>query len=129
MVHPQGEQLYPFILEMSLLSLLMYIVFVESIMYDSHMSIFSLSWADTATSMFGCLYGAYRSKLPARLLILHLLLASWKSLVGFLAATLTEAGIALTFWGFAVPLHAGGAQLTWSVQILALWTNRKDCRP
>src|SRR6266545_106079 len=83
-------------------------------MRSSHTSSFSLSWADTAASTFGRLYGAYTPKLPARLPILRLPLAPRKSLAGFLAATFTGATIAFAFWGFAAPLRAGGTQLTWS---------------
>ena len=104
--------LYP--RDVATVAILMYVFLVKSIMCGSHMSIFSLSWADTAASTFGRLYGAYTPKLPARLPILRLPLAPRKSLAGFLAATLTGATIAFAFWGFAAPLRAGGAQLTWS---------------
>jgi len=100
--------------DVATVAILMYVVCVKFIMYGSHMSIFSLSWADTAASTFGRLYGAYTPKLPARLPFLRLPLAPRKSLAGFLAATLTGACIAFGFWGFVAPLCAGRTQLTWS---------------
>ncbi|KAH9474900.1 CTP-dependent diacylglycerol kinase 1 [Psilocybe cubensis] len=77
-------------------------------------AILILSWADTAASTFGRLYGSYMRKLPARLPILRLPLAPRKSLVGFLAAAATGSAIALGFWGSIAPMRAGGQDLTWS---------------
>lgn len=53
-------------------------------------SILILSWADTAASTFGRMYGRWTPKLP------------WsrrKSLAGFAAAAATGSGIVLGFWG------------------------------
>lgn len=53
-------------------------------------SILILSWADTAASTFGRMYGRWTPKLP------------WsrrKSLAGFVAAAVTGSGIVLGFWG------------------------------
>ncbi|KAI0040603.1 hypothetical protein FA95DRAFT_852551 [Auriscalpium vulgare] len=77
------------------------------------MSILILSWADTAASTFGRLWGSLTPRLPARAPLLRVPLAPRKSLAGFLAAALTGAGIAFTFWGWVAPAvgdaHAGWA--------------------
>ncbi|OJA09049.1 hypothetical protein AZE42_04730 [Rhizopogon vesiculosus] len=72
-------------------------------------SILILSWADTAASTFGRLWGSLTPPLPARLLGLPL--APRKSLAGFIAATVTGAAIAAGFWTYLAPMRES---LTWS---------------
>ncbi|KAG2131020.1 hypothetical protein DEU56DRAFT_814474 [Suillus clintonianus] len=72
-------------------------------------SILILSWADTAASTFGRLWGPLTPPLPARLLGLPL--ASRKSLAGFIAASLTGAAAAAGFWTCLGPMRDN---LTWS---------------
>ncbi|CAD6906622.1 unnamed protein product [Tilletia controversa] len=55
--------------------------------------IMTLSWADTAASLFGRMFGSFTPPLPSPPF------ASRKSLAGFIAAALTGAGIAALFWG------------------------------
>lgn len=55
-----------------------------------------LSWADTAASTFGRLWGRYTPPLPSH--ILGLPLAPRKSLAGFIAAAVTGAAIVFSFW-------------------------------
>lgn len=74
----------------------------------------SLSWADTAASTIGRLFGSRSPRLPRRLPFLRLPLAPRKSLAGFLAASATGAAIAFGFWGWIAPLRNGGADVTWS---------------
>jgi len=74
-------------------------------------SILILSWADTAASTIGRLFGAYTPPLPRALL--RLPLAPRKSLAGFLAACVTGAGVTLGFWGWVAPLGAGAASWRW----------------
>ena len=57
---------------------------------------YRLSWADTAASTFGRLWGRHTPPLPAH--ILGLPLAPRKSLAGFLAAALMGAGICAAFY-------------------------------
>jgi len=78
--------------------------------------IYSLSWADTAASTFGRLYGSHTRKLPARLPFLRLPLAPRKSLAGFTAATITGAAAAFGFWGFVAPIRNGGLDISWAWQ-------------
>lgn len=66
-------------------------------------SIVILSWADTAASTFGRLWGRYTPPLPRTLPILRLPLAPRKSLAGFLAGSLTGGAIAAGFWGWFAP--------------------------
>lgn len=73
----------------------------------------SLSWADTAASTFGRLFGSRTPRLPARTPILRLPLSPRKSLAGFLAATITGAIIAIGFWGWVAPLRHGGTATSW----------------
>lgn len=61
--------------------------------------LFRLSWADTAASTFGRLWGRYTPRLPSRLPLLRLPLAPRKSVAGFIAGSLTGAIIAAGFWG------------------------------
>lgn len=84
-----------------------------SYIYHPH-TLFSLSWADTAASTFGRLYGSATRKLPARLPLLRFPLAPRKSLAGFIAATVTGTAITLGFWGFIAPMRAGGKDVTWA---------------
>lgn len=72
----------------------------------------SLSWADTAASTFGRLYGRRTPKLPSR--ILGLPLAPRKSTAGFVAASLTGALIAVGFWGVLASTRFGGRDATWT---------------
>jgi diacylglycerol kinase (CTP) len=72
----------------------------------------SLSWADTAASTFGRLWGRHTPPLPSRVPILGLPLAPRKSLAGFLAASITGAAIVFSFWGWLVPA-VGGAGPAW----------------
>lgn len=77
----------------------------------------SLSWADTAASTFGRLWGRYTPPLPKRLPILRLPLAPRKSLAGFIAASITGALVAVVFWRWAAPLGAGSPNagaLSWT---------------
>ncbi|KAI0923066.1 hypothetical protein AcV5_009890 [Taiwanofungus camphoratus] len=67
-------------------------------------SILILSWADTAASTIGRLWGSLTPPLPRRIPILNIPLAPRKSLAGFLAASVTGACIAVGFWGWLVPL-------------------------
>jgi len=77
-------------------------------------SILILSWADTAASTIGRLFGSYTPKLPSRVPFLRLPLAPRKSLAGFLAASVTGACIAFGFWGWIAGMRNGGKDLTWS---------------
>ncbi|KAA1474468.1 hypothetical protein DENSPDRAFT_841066 [Dentipellis sp. KUC8613] len=60
------------------------------------MSIMILSWADTAASTFGRLWGKLTPALPSRLFGLPL--APRKSMAGFIAAVVTGFAIAIAFW-------------------------------
>ncbi|KAI0267376.1 hypothetical protein BC834DRAFT_75384 [Gloeopeniophorella convolvens] len=75
-------------------------------------SVLILSWADTAASTFGRLWGSRTPPLPLRLPFLGLPLAPRKSLAGFLAASLTGAAIVLSFWRWLVPA-VGATDPTW----------------
>ena len=76
----------------------------------------SLSWADTAASTVGRLWGAYTPPLPRSIPLvpfipfLRLPLAPRKSLAGFIAGSLTGAAIAVGFWGLYYPVR--DAELT-----------------
>ncbi|KAI0795610.1 hypothetical protein C8Q75DRAFT_791342 [Abortiporus biennis] len=67
-------------------------------------SILILSWADTAASTFGRMFGRFTPPLPARVPLLGLPLAPRKSLAGFIAGSLAGAAIAAGFWGWIEPL-------------------------
>jgi diacylglycerol kinase (CTP) len=67
----------------------------------------SLSWADTAASTFGRLWGSRTPPLPPRVPILGLPLAPRKSVAGFLAASITGAAIVFPFWSWLVPVVSG----------------------
>ncbi|KAI0752964.1 hypothetical protein C8Q80DRAFT_1097757 [Daedaleopsis nitida] len=74
-------------------------------------SILILSWADTAASTIGRLWGAYTPPLPRSIPLIpfvpffRLPLAPRKSLAGFLAGSFTGAAIAVGFWGFCYPVR------------------------
>ncbi|PIL29398.1 hypothetical protein GSI_09450 [Ganoderma sinense ZZ0214-1] len=74
-------------------------------------SILILSWADTAASTIGRLWGAYTPPLPRSLPLIpyvpffRLPLAPRKSFAGFLAGSITGAAIAVGFWGFFYPVR------------------------
>ncbi|EJF59713.1 hypothetical protein BD309DRAFT_869770 [Dichomitus squalens] len=74
-------------------------------------SILILSWADTAASTIGRLWGTYTPPLPRSLPLIpyapffRLPLAPRKSLAGFLAGSITGAAIAVGFWGFWYPVR------------------------
>lgn len=70
-----------------------------------------LSWADTAASTIGRLWGPYTPPLPARVPILRLPFAPRKSLAGFLAACVTGALIAMSFWTWLAPVRD---ELSWT---------------
>ncbi|KNZ81994.1 CTP-dependent diacylglycerol kinase 1 [Termitomyces sp. J132] len=74
-------------------------------------AILILSWADTAASTFGRLYGSQTRPLPPRTPILRLPLAPRKSFAGFIAAAITGAAIAFGFWGLLAPVRN---DLTWT---------------
>jgi diacylglycerol kinase (CTP) len=75
----------------------------------------SLSWADTAASTFGRLWGRRTRPLPARVPLLRLPLAPRKSLAGFAAASATGALAAVVFWRVAAPLRpAAPGEVSWS---------------
>lgn len=73
-------------------------------------SILILSWADTAASTIGRLWGSRTPRLPKRLLGLPL--APRKSVAGFIAGSLTGAAIVAGFWGWVAP--AGNIQPAWT---------------
>ncbi|KIJ59855.1 hypothetical protein HYDPIDRAFT_43702 [Hydnomerulius pinastri MD-312] len=75
-------------------------------------SILILSWADTAASTFGRLYGSLTPRLPTH--ILGLPLAPRKSLAGFIAASLTGAAVATSFWTLIGPMRSAGLTWSWS---------------
>jgi len=75
-------------------------------------SILILSWADTAASTVGRLWGRYTPRLPSRLPILGLPLAPRKSVAGFIAGSLTGAVIAGGFWG--VYGRSGNIEPVWT---------------
>jgi len=77
-------------------------------------AILILSWADTAASTIGRLFGSYTPKLPSRVPFLRLPLAPRKSLAGFLAATVSGAFIAFSFWGWIAGMRNGGRDVVWS---------------
>ncbi|KAF8800119.1 hypothetical protein BYT27DRAFT_7056244, partial [Phlegmacium glaucopus] len=77
-------------------------------------AILILSWADTAASTIGRLYGSSTPKLPSSVPFLRLPLAPRKSLAGFLAASVTGACIAFGFWGWVAGMRNGGRDVVWS---------------
>lgn len=77
-------------------------------------SILILSWADTAASTFGRMFGRYTPPLPQRVPILGIPFAPRKSLAGFIAGSLAGAAVAAGFWGYIAPL--GNIQPLWTHQ-------------
>lgn len=73
-------------------------------------SILILSWADTAASTIGRLYGSRTPRLPSHLLGLPL--SPRKSLAGFMAAAITGFCIGIGFWGWLAPLADFGSPTT-----------------
>jgi len=98
-------------------------------------AILILSWADTAASTIGRLYGRYTPALPSRVLRFpipfvpsnyqpRLGFASRKSTAGFLAATLTGFVITTSFWGYFAPMRAGfDAQSASGQGVVWMWKN------
>jgi len=91
-----------------------------------------LSWADTAASTFGRLWGRYTRPLPSRLPLLPFLPASLrsrlslpmarqKSLAGFIAASVTAGAVALGFWGWLAPVRHSEATWNWDDDVLGGW--------
>lgn len=106
---------YP--LDVATVAVLMYIHFLEFI-FARLTFISSLSWADTAASTFGRLYGSRTRPLPPRTPVLRLPLAPRKSLAGFIAAAITGAVIAFGFWGLVAPVR-NDLTWTWNNGVLA----------
>ncbi|KZP16741.1 hypothetical protein FIBSPDRAFT_748263 [Athelia psychrophila] len=77
-------------------------------------SILILSWADTAASTFGRLYGPHTPALPPQTPVLRLPLAQRKSSAGFFAACVTGALIVVTFYKYIGPLRPH--DLTWTFE-------------
>ncbi|PPR01794.1 hypothetical protein CVT24_001690 [Panaeolus cyanescens] len=78
-------------------------------------AILILSWADTAASTIGRMYGALTPKLPSHLPVLGLPLAPRKSLAGFAAAVITGACITFGFWTWIGPLRPDASTtLSWT---------------
>ena len=73
-----------------------------------------LSWADTAASTIGRLWGRFTPRLPRRLPLLGLPLAPRKSVAGFIAGSLTGAVIAAGFWG--IYGLSGNIQPIWTLE-------------
>lgn len=74
-----------------------------------------LSWADTAASTFGRLYGHLTPRLPLHLLGLPV--ATRKSLAGLIGSFATTALTTLVFWGFCtrgMGAELGDAVWQWS---------------
>ncbi|EMD37214.1 hypothetical protein CERSUDRAFT_51320 [Gelatoporia subvermispora B] len=75
-------------------------------------SIFILSWVDTAASTIGRIYGRRTARLPRNIWGIPVPFATRKSVAGFLAGSLTGVCITIGFWGWIAPL--GDAPLSWS---------------
>ena len=107
--------LYP--QDVATVAILMYVSPPASLLFPQpNLPRSSLSWADTAASTFGRLYGSSTRKLPARLPILRLPLAPRKSLAGFAAASITGALVAVGFWSLVAPFRNGGQDVTWALE-------------
>jgi len=78
-------------------------------------SILILSWADTAASTIGRLWGRYTKALPQRTPVLRLPLAPRKSRAGFAAACVTGGVIAVGFWGWLAPA-SGRLGASWTFE-------------
>ncbi|KAI0311654.1 hypothetical protein OF83DRAFT_1177364 [Amylostereum chailletii] len=82
------------------------------------MSIMILSWADTAASTFGRLWGYLTPPLPRHLLGLPL--APRKSLAGFTAAAISGSVIVFSFWRWLAPAVGDSlASWTWESGVAA----------
>lgn len=77
-------------------------------------AILILSWADTAASTFGRLWGRYTPPLPTRMPLLRLPLAPRKSLAGFIAASVTGGAIAASFWAYVAPIRP--TNISWTYE-------------
>lgn len=95
----------------------------------SYRSFASLSWADTAASTIGRLWGSYTSPLPRYTPVLRLPLAPRKSLAGFLAATITGACIAFGFWGWLAPARSNPADVSWRWDTGVVWSSSHIPQP
>lgn len=74
----------------------------------------SLSWADTAASTIGRLWGPSTPPLPPQTPILRLPLASRKSTAGFIAAAMTGTLITVGFYKYLGPIRP--QDLTWTFE-------------
>lgn len=74
----------------------------------------SLSWADTAASTIGRLWGASTPPLPPQTPILRLPLAPRKSTAGFIAAAVTGTLITVGFYKYLGPMRPH--DLTWTFE-------------
>ncbi|KAF7440064.1 hypothetical protein PC9H_000406 [Pleurotus ostreatus] len=77
-------------------------------------AILILSWADTAASTVGRMFGSVTPRLPSRLPFLRLPLAPRKSLAGFVAACVTGTLIAIGFWKWIAPLRHDTQDISWT---------------
>jgi len=95
-------------------------------------SILILSWADTAASTFGRLWGRYTPALPSHVPLIPFLPSSLrsrialpfarrKSVAGFIAASITAGAIAFGFWGWIAPIASSEATWTWDHKVLGGW--------
>jgi len=104
---------YP--LDVALMSVMMYVNIHSTVLpcfFLLHLN--SLSWADTAASTFGRLWGRRTPPLPSHVPILGLPLAPRKSLAGFLAASITGAAIVFSCWSWLVPAVGGEPAWDWT---------------
>ncbi|KAJ8082302.1 Diacylglycerol kinase [Marasmius tenuissimus] len=84
-------------------------------------AILILSWADTAASTIGRLWGYLTPRLPTHIPLipffpnspLRLPLAPRKSLAGFIAAFVTGSAIAAGFWGWMAPMRYSKDDISW----------------
>ncbi|KAF9269535.1 hypothetical protein L218DRAFT_915725 [Marasmius fiardii PR-910] len=84
-------------------------------------AILILSWADTAASTIGRLWGSRTPKLPSHIPLIpffpkspvRLPLAPRKSVAGFMAAFVTGSAIAAGFWGWIAPMRTNVPDVTW----------------
>ncbi|KAF9488536.1 hypothetical protein BDN71DRAFT_1535052 [Pleurotus eryngii] len=77
-------------------------------------AILILSWADTAASTVGRMFGSVTPRLPSQLPFLRLPLAPRKSLAGFVAACVTGTLIAIGFWKWIAPLRRDAQDISWT---------------
>jgi len=78
------------------------------------LAILILSWADTAASTIGRLFGSSSPRLPPNIPGLKIPLAPRKSWAGFIAASVTGAVITVGFWSSFAPMRFSGRELSWS---------------